>query len=66
MFTYELQRRLATHGTIVSAAANPGISSTELARTPRSPPVSAQLARAGDPPANQRLLCGQASQAGQE
>jgi NAD(P)-dependent dehydrogenase (short-subunit alcohol dehydrogenase family) len=32
MFTYELQRRLATHGTTVAVAAHPGMSSTELAR----------------------------------
>ena len=32
MFTYELQRRLATHGTTVAVAAHPGLSSTELAR----------------------------------
>jgi NAD(P)-dependent dehydrogenase (short-subunit alcohol dehydrogenase family) len=32
MFTYELQRRLATHGTTVAMAAHPGMSSTELAR----------------------------------
>ncbi|MEV0346970.1 hypothetical protein AB0H88_14490 [Nonomuraea sp. NPDC050680] len=32
MFTYELQRRLAPHGTTVSVAAHPGMSSTELAR----------------------------------
>ncbi|MFD7061539.1 SDR family NAD(P)-dependent oxidoreductase [Streptomyces sp. NPDC059906] len=32
MFTYELQRRLATRGTIVAVAAHPGMSSTELAR----------------------------------
>jgi NAD(P)-dependent dehydrogenase (short-subunit alcohol dehydrogenase family) len=32
MFTYELQRRLATHGSTVAVAAHPGISSTELAR----------------------------------
>lgn len=32
MFTYELQRRLAAHGTTAALAAHPGISSTELAR----------------------------------
>ncbi|WP_226900343.1 hypothetical protein [Nonomuraea phyllanthi] len=31
MFAYELQRRLAPHGTTVSVAAHPGMSSTELA-----------------------------------
>ncbi|MEU4155245.1 SDR family NAD(P)-dependent oxidoreductase [Actinoplanes sp. NPDC026670] len=32
MFTYELQRRLAAHGTTIAAAAHPGLSNTELAR----------------------------------
>ncbi|WP_181779143.1 SDR family NAD(P)-dependent oxidoreductase [Pseudonocardia pini] len=32
MFTYELQRRLAPHGTTVAVAAHPGASNTELAR----------------------------------
>ncbi|MGC5307481.1 SDR family NAD(P)-dependent oxidoreductase [Micromonospora zamorensis] len=32
MFTYELQRRLAAHGTTVAVAAHPGVSNTELAR----------------------------------
>ncbi len=32
MFTYELQRRLAAHGTTIAAAAHPGVSNTELAR----------------------------------
>ncbi|MHC3002475.1 SDR family NAD(P)-dependent oxidoreductase [Gordonia sp. GN26] len=32
MFTYELQRRLALHGTTIAAAAHPGLSNTELAR----------------------------------
>jgi NAD(P)-dependent dehydrogenase (short-subunit alcohol dehydrogenase family) len=32
LFTYELQRRLASHGTTIAAAAHPGGSSTELAR----------------------------------
>jgi NAD(P)-dependent dehydrogenase (short-subunit alcohol dehydrogenase family) len=32
MFTYELQRRLAPHGTMVAVAAHPGVSNTELAR----------------------------------
>ncbi|MEO3771308.1 SDR family NAD(P)-dependent oxidoreductase [Micromonospora sp. B9E7] len=36
MFTYELQRRLAAHGTTVAVAAHPGISNTEL---PRSVPA---------------------------
>jgi NAD(P)-dependent dehydrogenase (short-subunit alcohol dehydrogenase family) len=32
MFTYELQRRLAAHGTTAAVAAHPGMSDTELAR----------------------------------
>ncbi|MFI6652621.1 SDR family NAD(P)-dependent oxidoreductase [Streptomyces sp. NPDC050529] len=32
MFTYELQRRLAQHGTTVAVAAHPGVSNTELIR----------------------------------
>lgn len=32
MFTYELQRRLAPHGTTVAVAAHPGMSDTELIR----------------------------------
>jgi NAD(P)-dependent dehydrogenase (short-subunit alcohol dehydrogenase family) len=32
MFTYELQRRLAPHGTTVAVAAHPGVSDTELTR----------------------------------
>ncbi|WP_250009547.1 SDR family NAD(P)-dependent oxidoreductase [Actinoplanes sp. M2I2] len=32
MFTYELQRRLAEHGTTVAVAAHPGLSDTELVR----------------------------------
>jgi NAD(P)-dependent dehydrogenase (short-subunit alcohol dehydrogenase family) len=32
MFTYELQRRLASHGTTVAVAAHPGVSNTELTR----------------------------------
>ena len=32
MFTYELQRRLAVHGTTVAVAAHPGLSDTELVR----------------------------------
>jgi len=33
MFTYELQRRLASLGTTIAVAAHPGISNTELARS---------------------------------
>ncbi|WP_022927954.1 SDR family NAD(P)-dependent oxidoreductase [Patulibacter americanus] len=32
LFTYELQRRLAAHGTTVAVAAHPGMSNTELTR----------------------------------
>jgi len=32
MFTYELQRRLAAHGTTAAVAAHPGVSNTELVR----------------------------------
>jgi NAD(P)-dependent dehydrogenase (short-subunit alcohol dehydrogenase family) len=32
MFTYELQRRLAPHGTTVAVASHPGVSRTELTR----------------------------------
>ena len=32
LFTYELQRRLAPHGTTVAVAAHPGVSNTELVR----------------------------------
>nr|WP_062339314.1 SDR family NAD(P)-dependent oxidoreductase [Herbidospora sakaeratensis] len=37
MFTYELQRRLAPHGTTIALAAHPGISATELARNVPAP-----------------------------
>lgn len=41
MFTYELQRRLASHGTTLAVAAHPGVSDTELARnTPAALHVS--------------------------
>lgn len=32
MFTYELQRRLASHATTIAVAAHPGVSNTELTR----------------------------------
>ncbi|MER7557510.1 hypothetical protein ABTZ46_11245 [Nocardioides sp. NPDC126508] len=32
LFTYELQRRLASHGTTIAAAAHPGVSNTVLMR----------------------------------
>ncbi|MEW1866754.1 SDR family NAD(P)-dependent oxidoreductase [Streptomyces caelestis] len=37
MFTYELQRRLAPHGTTIAVAAHPGVSNTELARNLPAP-----------------------------
>jgi len=37
MFTYELQRRLATRGTTVAVAAHPGVSNTELVRNSPAP-----------------------------
>ncbi|MDT5273714.1 MAG: hypothetical protein QOG95_646 [Mycobacterium sp.] len=46
LFTYELQRRLASHGTTIAAAAHPGGSNTELARNlpaPLAPVVSLLL-----------------------
>ncbi|WP_111765826.1 SDR family NAD(P)-dependent oxidoreductase [Nakamurella deserti] len=33
MFTYELQRRLAPHGTTIAVAAHPGVANTDLARS---------------------------------
>jgi NAD(P)-dependent dehydrogenase (short-subunit alcohol dehydrogenase family) len=56
LFTYELQRRLAAHGTTIAAAAHPGASDTELSRNVPSlllpafnalQPVIAQDAAAG-------------------
>jgi NAD(P)-dependent dehydrogenase (short-subunit alcohol dehydrogenase family) len=56
LFTYELQRRLAPHGTTIAAAAHPGGSRTELSRNLPSPlrsvfnvvePLIAQDAAAG-------------------
>ena len=38
--TYELQRRLASHGTTIAAAAHPGMSDTELMRNMPAPLVS--------------------------
>ena len=44
LFTYELQRRLAPHGTTIAAAAHPGVSDTELMRNmPRSLVVAVDL-----------------------
>jgi NAD(P)-dependent dehydrogenase (short-subunit alcohol dehydrogenase family) len=37
MFTYELQRRLAPHGTTAALAAHPGLSRTDLARNTPAP-----------------------------
>jgi NAD(P)-dependent dehydrogenase (short-subunit alcohol dehydrogenase family) len=41
LFTYELQRRLASHGTTIAAAAHPGGSNTELMRNMPRPLVVA-------------------------
>src|SRR6201995_4509941 len=41
LFTYELQRRLASHGTTIAAAAHPGMSDTELMRNMPAPLVIA-------------------------
>ncbi|MCG8925038.1 SDR family NAD(P)-dependent oxidoreductase [Lentzea sp. CC55] len=41
MFTYELQRRLAAHGTTAAVAAHPGVSNTELVRN--TPPLARRL-----------------------
>lgn len=41
LFTYELQRRLASHGTTIAAAAHPGFSDTELMRHLPGPVESA-------------------------
>ena len=41
LFTYELQRRLAPHGTTIAAAAHPGMSDTELMRNMPAPLLSA-------------------------
>ncbi|HEX5252817.1 MAG TPA: SDR family NAD(P)-dependent oxidoreductase [Mycobacterium sp.] len=41
LFTYELQRRLAPHGTTIAAAAHPGMSDTELMRNMPGPLVVA-------------------------
>ena len=44
LFTYELQHRLAPHGTTIAAAAHPGVSDTELMRNmPRSLVVAVDL-----------------------
>jgi NAD(P)-dependent dehydrogenase (short-subunit alcohol dehydrogenase family) len=40
LFTYELQRRLASHGTTIAAAAHPGMSDTELMRNMPAPLAS--------------------------
>jgi NAD(P)-dependent dehydrogenase (short-subunit alcohol dehydrogenase family) len=41
LFTYELQRRLASNGTTIAAAAHPGMSDTELMRNMPAPLVFA-------------------------
>ncbi len=51
LFTYELQRRLASHGTTIAAAAHPGMSDTELMRNmpARFSPSSDRPGRRPDP-----------------
>ena len=55
MFSYELQRRLASHGTTISVAAHPGVSNTALARNSTAPAIIrmpiAWLGRASQPAA---------------
>jgi NAD(P)-dependent dehydrogenase (short-subunit alcohol dehydrogenase family) len=41
LFTYELQRRLASNGTTIAVAAHPGMSDTELMRNMPAPLISA-------------------------
>jgi NAD(P)-dependent dehydrogenase (short-subunit alcohol dehydrogenase family) len=47
LFTYELQRRLAPHGTTIAAAAHPGGSNTELMRN--LPPLVARVSAVMEP-----------------
>jgi NAD(P)-dependent dehydrogenase (short-subunit alcohol dehydrogenase family) len=47
MFTYELQRRLAPHGTTIAAATHPGGSNTELMRN--LPPLVARVSAVIEP-----------------
>jgi NAD(P)-dependent dehydrogenase (short-subunit alcohol dehydrogenase family) len=47
LFTYELQRRLAPHGTTIAAAAHPGSSNTELMRN--LPPLVARVSAVIEP-----------------
>jgi NAD(P)-dependent dehydrogenase (short-subunit alcohol dehydrogenase family) len=47
LFTYELQRRLAPHGTTIAAAAHPGGSNTELMRN--LPPLVARVSAVIEP-----------------
>jgi NAD(P)-dependent dehydrogenase (short-subunit alcohol dehydrogenase family) len=47
LFTYELQRRLARHGTTIAAAAHPGGSNTELMRN--LPPLVARVSAVIEP-----------------
>ncbi|MDT5143578.1 MAG: hypothetical protein QOI79_2941 [Mycobacterium sp.] len=58
LFTYELQRRLASHGTTIAAAAHPGGANTELARNlpaPLAPVVSLLLPLTAQDPASGAL-----------
>lgn len=56
MFTYELQRRLAVHGTTAAVAAHPGVSDTELARN--SPVIPRLLLTAFAPVIAQKAAMG--------
>ncbi len=56
MFTYELQRRLAPHGTTAAVAAHPGVSTTELDRN--SPAAARLLFRAFMPLIGQNATMG--------
>jgi NAD(P)-dependent dehydrogenase (short-subunit alcohol dehydrogenase family) len=56
MFTYELQRRLAPHGTTAAVAAHPGVSTTELDRN--SPAAARLLFRAFMPLIGQQPAMG--------
>ncbi|MDQ3788246.1 MAG: SDR family NAD(P)-dependent oxidoreductase [Actinomycetota bacterium] len=56
MFTYELQRRLAPHGTTAAVAAHPGVSTTELDRN--SPAAARLLFRAFMPLIGQNATTG--------
>jgi NAD(P)-dependent dehydrogenase (short-subunit alcohol dehydrogenase family) len=56
LFTYELQRRLAPHGTTIAAAAHPGGSRTELSRN--LPPLLGRAFSAVEPLVSQDAATG--------